>query len=153
MISKFYLILLNFFFLFLCHAQENSYKSIVTGKILNFDSKIAFSLAYSHIGLENVLNYPEIDQDGQFKVELEIYLPTEVWIVYNNSFPVIISPKDSLHIEFDGNISDLNLIRKSTKFTGKSKFSNDQFSEMNLFNWNSITLRPRLQLANKNLKA
>lgn len=153
MILRFYLIILNFlFFFFLCDGKENPYKSIVTGTIKNYNPKKAFSLVYSHLGFERILNYPEIDQYGQFKVELEIYLPTEVWIVYNNNFPIIISPKDSIHIEFDGNLTDLNLLRNSTKFTGKSKFSNDQFSEMNLFDWNNITLYPRLELANKNLK-
>lgn len=152
MFLKYYLIPLNFLFVLLCHGQENPYKSIITGTIINYDPKIEFSLAHSQIGLERILAYPEIDEYGKFKVELEIYLPTEVWIIYNNNFPVIISPKDSLHIEFDGNLTDHDRLRNSTKFTGRNKFSNDQFSEMNLHTWNTNNLGPRLSLANKNLK-
>jgi thiol-disulfide isomerase/thioredoxin len=86
----------------------NPKKTLVTGKISNFDK---FSqknwievLPPDLFSLEFPFKQIKVDSLGCFRYEIELVSPALCWGIYNKWFPFVISPGDSLHLSIDANI-------------------------------------------------
>ena len=120
-ISFIALLLILVVFCPLVNAQidQTPKKVIVSGKVLNFEKgKETVDLTINFIGVPRKTLYAQLDAHGAFQISFEAYIPTDVLIQYRTNFLLLVHPGDSLHIEFDGKLSNRMDILASATFSG-----------------------------------
>lgn len=119
-----YILLLILMYGISCRAQLIYDKAIITGKIENYDSEISLHFTMHRLGLSSISIYPKVDEQGHFYAEIDVHSPTEVWIAYRTNFRVMISPKDSLHVSFDGGTNRRSDLLSTVQFGGTDATTN-----------------------------
>jgi hypothetical protein len=123
------------FFFFSCsrHAGNNNARSeriVVSGKVLNFiRNNLQVNLSINRISFKQESIFADIDSAGNFKAVFESYIPTDIWVIYKTNFLVLVHPKDSLHVVFDGGPSERPGILKTISFGGTSAKLNMEVSK------------------------
>jgi thiol-disulfide isomerase/thioredoxin len=92
-------------------------KVIISGKVLNFNHENKeLVLFLQNVGFSGKEILLELDSIGNFKTSFITYLPTTVQLRYRQSdFKVLVHPKDSIYVEFDGRKQDF---LETIKFSG-----------------------------------
>jgi thiol-disulfide isomerase/thioredoxin len=114
-------------------ANTTPQKVTVTGKILNYDPTIPFTLLVNRLGMGNESANVIIDNEGNFHASFHIYISSDVWVTYKTNFLVLLNPKDSMSIYFDGNTSDRPALLSTIKYSGDNAKTNQfiaKFQEM-----------------------
>lgn len=95
------------------HKPEKNTVTIYVNEILSGDQKTYVSL---------------IDSSGNFQVKLNLYYPQDILVRYQDDvFPVIVHPKDSIHIVFDAEkVADKDELAKTILFSGSSSNINSK---------------------------
>lgn len=112
-----------------CSAQQTAQKAILTGKIEPYDSTIPLSITIHRLGLSSVTTHPKVDSTGNFYTEVDLYIPTQVWIGYKTNFSVLLHPKDSLWVSFDGTSNQRNTVLSTIQFGGNSAVTNRHIAQ------------------------
>lgn len=107
-----------------CHAQLMYDKAIITGKIENYDPEVSLNLTMHRLGLSSITIYPKVEVDGHFYAEVDVHIPTEVWVSYKTNFRVMMCPKDSLHVSFDGGTNRRSDLLATVQFGGTDAITN-----------------------------
>lgn len=141
--------LLGLFSIFESSGQHTERKAILTGVIENYDSSISLSVKVNRIGLSSSFIKPNIDPEGNFYVELGLYIPTEIIVMYRSNFPVILFPNDSLHIRFTGNSNNRHGILSSLRFSGANATTNEVINNFIINDKISGTISDKNTIASK----
>lgn len=104
-----FLLIFALFILVSCSKTDNnkkSQKTVITGHISNFDKVSEHDFIY--IAQEDLLagqtkTSSTIDEDGNFRIELNVDHPSDLYLRYSGLITFFISPGDSIHITIDGN--------------------------------------------------
>jgi len=91
---------------------------IVAGKIDNYEPNRQLYLSVNRLGFRQERILAKTDSAGNFMTTFESYIPVDVWVVYKTNFLVLLYPKDSLFVHFDGNHNDRPELLESIKFGG-----------------------------------
>ena len=105
------------------NKQKNQYGDvpqiiIVAGKIDNYDPNRQVILDVNRIGIKREPILAKTDSIGNFMATFESYFPVDVWVRYKTNFSVLLHPKDSLFVHFDGKHNDRPELLESIKFGG-----------------------------------
>lgn len=103
-------------------VETTSQTVFITGKVLNptlGNNTVTIYVIEILSGRQNTY-VSSIDKSGNFQLKFNQYYPQDVLIRYgDNSFPIMVHPKDSIHIVFDADkISDLEELAKTILFSG-----------------------------------
>jgi hypothetical protein len=79
----------------------------------------------NRVGLPSTRIFENFDDEGNFSVKFESYVPTDIWVMYRNKFLVLAHPGDSLYLEFDGQLRVPELFQ-SINFEGDGKRLNQE---------------------------
>ena len=106
-----------------CNNPKNQYGDvpqtiIVTGKIDNYEPNRQLTLHVNRLGFSQEQILAKMDSAGNFMATFESYIPVDVWVTYNTNFLVLLHPKDSLFVHFDGKYNDRPELLESIKFGG-----------------------------------
>ncbi|WP_163718767.1 TlpA family protein disulfide reductase [Mangrovibacterium lignilyticum] len=111
-------------------VQQTSKPVFITGKVLNLKpDKNTISIYVNEMLSGDQITYVSlIDSSGNFQVKFNQYYPQDVLLSYGyKAFPIIVHPKDSIHIVFDAEkISDKDELAKSILFSGSSSKINSK---------------------------
>jgi thiol-disulfide isomerase/thioredoxin len=105
-------------------ASISSNPIFVTGKVLNPSSDNSTVTIY----VNDILSGDQktyvslIDSAGDFQIKFNQYYSQDVLVRYgDNAFPIIVHPKDSIHIVFDTNkLSNKDELAKTIQFSGNA---------------------------------
>ena len=102
-------------------SEEPTSKPVfITGKVLNHKlDKNTITIYENEMFSGNQNTYVSlIDSLGNFQVKFNQYFPQDILVRYrNDAFPIIVHPKDSIHIVFDAEkMSDKDELAKSILF-------------------------------------
>jgi len=114
-------------------ANTTPQKVTVRGKISHYDPTIPFTLLVNRLGMGNESANVIIDNEGNFHASFDSYISSDVWVTYKTNFLVLLNPKDSMSIYFDGNTSDRPALLSTIKFGGDNAKTNQliaKFQEM-----------------------
>jgi len=118
-----------------CIKNDNNKKPesvIISGRILSFDSKKPVVNFYiNRLGFNPLHLTDSIDERGNFSVFFETYNPTDLSISYNTNFSIVAHPGDSIHVEFDGSLTEGAKILSSLKFSGDAAKTNENILRFN----------------------
>lgn len=102
--------------------QVTSELVFVTGKVLNPnpENKTVTIYVMDILSGDQITNVSLIDSGGDFQIKLNQYYSQDVLLRYgDNSFPIIVHPKDSIHIVFDAEkISNKDELARTIQFSG-----------------------------------
>jgi len=112
-------------------SEEPTSKPVfITGKVLNHKlDKNTITIYVNEMLSGNQNTYVSlIDSLGNFQVKFNQYYPQDILVRYrNDAFPIIVHPKDSIHIVFDAEkMSDKDELAKSILFSGSSSKINSK---------------------------
>ncbi len=110
-------------------AQERAVKAIVQGKIIHYDPLIPLNITLNRLGLSAITIYPKVNDKGDFYAEVDLYIPTQVWLGYRTNFSIVLHPQDSLWVSFDGNSDQRSSLLRTVKFAGTSAVTNTQIAQ------------------------
>ncbi|CAM3685148.1 TlpA disulfide reductase family protein [Sphingobacterium prati] len=111
------------------NAQVIAEKAILTGTIDHYDATTPLSMTMHRLGRSSVTIYPKVNDKGDFYAEIDLYIPTQIWIGYKTNFSVILHPRDSLWVSFDGNIDQRSALLNTVQFAGTAAVTNTQVAQ------------------------
>ncbi|MDR3007090.1 MAG: TlpA family protein disulfide reductase [Sphingobacterium sp.] len=112
----------------ICSAKEAE-KTILTGKIAHYDSAVPFSMVLHRLGLSSLTIYPKVNDKGDFYAEIDLDIPTQIWITYRTNFSVVLHPRDSLWVAFDGNTNQRTTLLSAIQFAGTAAVTNTHIAQ------------------------
>ena len=127
------ILLLTTFFISVSCIQKNGFNEkkqvVITGKIHQYNGENAkLYFIYSQPGGKDSRELINIDNAGNFKYEIEGYVPLDAMLLEQTTFAninFIYHPGDSVHIEFETKDKQLPLL-ETVKFSGYRAKTNNQ---------------------------
>jgi hypothetical protein len=101
---------------------------VLSGKIKNHESTIPFTAYVQRLGLPNLRVDIPVDSNGTFSQSIPIDLLSEIYLVYKTSFVILLQPKDSLNLVFDGNKNSVAKVLESIEYAGTRAKTNQDIS-------------------------
>lgn len=111
------------------NAQVAAERAILTGTIDHYEATIPMSITMHRLGLSSMTIYPKVNDKGDFYAEIDLYIPTQIWIGYKTNFSVVLHPRDSLWVSFDGNTYQRSALLSTIQFAGTAAVTNTQVAQ------------------------
>ena len=128
-----YILILFLFSIIISCVQKNEFNEkkqvVITGKILQYNGENAkLYFIYSQPGGKDSRELIDIDNAGNFKYEIEGFVPLDAMLFDQTTFAninFIYHPGDSIHVEFEAKDKQLPLL-KTVQFSGNGAETNNQ---------------------------
>lgn len=102
--------------------------ALLSGKIKNYDRSIPFTAHVQRLGLPSLQVNIDVDSNGTFSQSIPIDLLSEIYLVYKTSFVILLQPKDSLELIFDGDKNSVAKVLESIEYAGDHAKTNQDIS-------------------------
>lgn len=102
--------------------------ALLSGKIKNYDRSIPFTAHVQRLGLPSLQVNIDVDSNGTFSQSIPIDLLSEIYLVYKTSFVILLQPKDSLKLLFDGDKNSMAKVLESIEYAGTRAKTNQDIS-------------------------
>lgn len=101
-------------------VYDTPQRVVVAGKVENYNPEIPVTFSPNRVGFSGGRIPVETDGEGNFHAVFETYIPLDGWIGYNRTnFAVLLNPRDSLYVIFDGAMNDRPELLETIRFGGK----------------------------------
>ncbi|WP_312334517.1 TlpA disulfide reductase family protein [Sphingobacterium sp.] len=110
------------------NVHEQGSTAVISGKIKNHDSAIPFTAYVQRLGLPSLQVDIPVDSTGTFYQSIPIDLLSEIYLVYKTTFVILLQPKDSLNLVFDGSKNSVAKVLESIEYTGTRAKTNQDIS-------------------------
>lgn len=93
-----------------CNTQAEYKTAIISGTVANWNPKqdqTSITIVISDILQREISHLTELDDEGNFRFELDIKSSIDFLLIYNTQWLCYISPGDSLNITIDSKVSSL----------------------------------------------